>query len=184
MTSTPGSFRYRLIVLALVLAASAQTAYIVHSRGGSSDTDLVRVPARGDTVHSLVPMLRDFTAQHGNGRDACVAFLAFRSTCPACEKLAASGVHRSRLNHAGIEMTVQWLGGSSDAGRGSFVATHSISNVSMVDESLWQGLGISVVPTMIVLTSAGEYVSEISPWPEHIASVFDDASPIAQDCGS
>jgi hypothetical protein len=108
--------------------------------------------------------------------------VAFRSDCPACEKLAGSGAYRDRIDVAGFDMPVVWLGGSGDEGRKTWTGTHGIENMMSIDEAVWAAAGISLVPYLVIVDRSGRLLESASPWPDHVAALSSEDMPLLAGC--
>jgi len=157
MTRSRSGF-HRFLLIGLSAAAVLQGAWLLSKRVDRQE-GAPRPYAKGQVLPRMTfrkalgsPWER-LRRPHLDGLiQGCALLIFFRSTCPACERLAPEWGGQPVVQIADVVLPVFWIGAADDSGAQAWLERHSLRNGLLARERTWrQDLRVSYVPQYYIL---------------------------------
>lgn len=174
---------FRLAIPALLLLLSGQIAY----GWFRSRWNAVTPAATGDSLviaeTTFLGRETEISAFSSSYPGRCIAVIFYRSTCPACERVAPSyrGVDAISLN--GEKVPLAWVAARPDRGRFAFAEEHGVENVVTTSRRAFHDMGVDKVPLLYVLSPDRVILAISHPRREVVAELAQSHPAIGRACG-
>lgn len=106
----------------------------------------------------------------------CLGLIFFRSTCPACQRVAPTYSDVKEIAVESINMPIIWVGVADDDGRAIFAEDHRLPTVLTVSTREFLNAGVDRIPLLYILSSDLTIMAITHPRKEVVATVAKDTA--------